>query len=98
MSKYPIHDKIVDMFDDEKYLLAYPDIYTEQLKYDIGSLLAGYEKDNPSFQVSLQSVEYPAVSGGTAFLAFIENGNLITFTWDYDFEKRGDVINNVYSI
>lgn len=88
MSKYPIHDKIVDMFDDEKYLSAYPDVYTEQLKYDIGHLLAEYEKDNPTFQTSLRSVEYPIANGGTTFLAFIENGNLITFVWDYDFEKK----------
>jgi hypothetical protein len=84
MSNFPIHDMIVATMDEEKYLVAYPDVYTEQLEWDIGNYLSNYEREHDGFQWSLSVVEYPAADGGTVFLAFIENGILTTFTWDYE--------------
>ena len=84
MSNFPIHDMIVATMDEEKYLVAYPYVYTEQLEWDIGSYLSNYEREHDGFQWSLSVSEHPAADGGTIFLAFIENDILTTFTWDYE--------------
>ena len=75
MSNYPIHDMIIATMDDEKYMVAYPDVYTEQLEWDIGNYLANYEREHDGFQWSI------SVINDATFLAFIENGALITFEW-----------------
>lgn len=84
MSDFPIRDMIIAASNEEKYLSTYPDVYTEQLEWDIGNYLSNYEREHDGFQWSLSVVEYPATNGGAVFLAFIENGILTTFAWNYE--------------
>lgn len=83
MNQYPIHNKIVDILNNEDYLISYPDVLSQKAEEEIGNYLSEIERSNEDFQWSISVSDYPDMSGGVVFLAFIEKGNLCTFSWDY---------------
>lgn len=83
MSKYPIHDKIIDILNDPEYLISYPEVLSQEVEEVIGNYLSEIERSDRKFQWSMSVSDYSDMSGGAVFLAFIEKGLLFTYSWDY---------------
>ena len=83
MNQYPIYNKIVDILNNEDYLISYPDVLSREAEEAVGNYLSEIERSDRNFQWSMSVSDYPDMSGGAVFLAFIEEGHLFAFSWDY---------------
>ena len=89
-NKFPICDHILDMINDPKYLVSYPDILTEDAEYDVGQYLTEVFKPiSPKWSISV--LDWPNNEGGAVFVAWIENDRLMSLSWNYtkNYVKRG---------
>ena len=83
MSQYPIYNKVLDILNDEDYLISYPDVLSREAEEVVGNYLSEIERSDRNFQWSISVSDYPDASGGVVFLAFIEEGHLFALSWDY---------------
>ena len=83
MNQYPIYNKIVDILNNEDYLISYPDVLSREAEEEVGNYLSEIERSDRNFQWSISVSDYPDMSGGVVFLAFIEESHLFALSWDY---------------
>ena len=83
MNQYPIYNHILDILNNEEYLISYPDVLTSEAEEAVGNYLSEIERSDRNFQWSISVSDYPDMSGGVVFLAFIEEGHLFALSWDY---------------